>query len=223
MRDPYPVRDGETAPDRPRVRERPRAAVVAMTTSREDRARAALLAACVEYVLAHGLADLSLRPLAAAAGTSPRIILYYFSSKDELVDAVVAEIGRRRGALLAGWATRSGEHDSRTLLIAAWQWLTAPRHERLVRAVFEIDALALRDRRRYAAYLHGGSRAWSDPIAVALEGRGFGADRARSLAELIVATARGLLYDVLAGTDRTRADRAFRSFIAAIELPDVSV
>ena len=96
-------------------------------------------------------------------------------------------------------------------------------HERLVRTIFEIDAIALRDRRRFGTYLRSGSQAWTDPIAVLLEARGFGTDRARSLAGLVVATARGLVYDVLASADRTRADRAFRSLIAAIELPDVSV
>jgi hypothetical protein len=37
-----------------------------------------------------------------------------------------------------------------------------------------------------------------------------------------VAVVRGLLLDVLATGDRTRVDRAFRSFINAIELPDAN-
>ena len=56
------------------------------------------LARATDYVLAHGLAGLSLRPLAAALDTSPRMLLYDFGSKQELVAAVLAE-ARRRGAV----------------------------------------------------------------------------------------------------------------------------
>lgn len=59
-----------------------------------------------DYVLARGLAGLSLRPLAAALDTSPRMLLYDFGSKQELVSAVLAE-ARRRGA------TRLAENSRR--------------------------------------------------------------------------------------------------------------
>ena len=43
----------------------------------------------------HGLANLSLRPLAKAVGSSPRLLLYYFGSKDELVVEIIQR-GRAR-------------------------------------------------------------------------------------------------------------------------------
>jgi AcrR family transcriptional regulator len=46
--------------------------------------RAALLDACTRYVLAHGLAGLSVASMAAAAGTSPRMLIYHFTTKDQL-------------------------------------------------------------------------------------------------------------------------------------------
>ena len=42
-----------------------------------------------DYVLEHGLIGLSLRPLAAALGTSDRMLLYHFSDKDDLVATVL--------------------------------------------------------------------------------------------------------------------------------------
>ena len=45
-----------------------------------------------DYVLEHGLEGLSLRPLAAALGTSPRMLLYDFESKERLVDEVLAVV-----------------------------------------------------------------------------------------------------------------------------------
>jgi len=41
-----------------------------------------LLELAYRYVLAHGLADMSLRPLARAIGSSPRVLLYLYGSKD---------------------------------------------------------------------------------------------------------------------------------------------
>ena len=51
-----------------------------------------LLDAATEYVLAHGLSDLSLRPLAQQLGISHASLLRHFSSKDELVMAVLERI-----------------------------------------------------------------------------------------------------------------------------------
>src|SRR5262249_32927762 len=57
--------------------------------------KAETLARATDYVLAHGLSGLSLRPLAAALGTSTRMLLYDFGSKEELVADVLAEARRR--------------------------------------------------------------------------------------------------------------------------------
>ena len=62
--------------------------------------RAATLAKAAEYVLEHGLADLSLRPLAKALGTSPRMLLYDFGSKERLIHEILAEIRRHETSLL---------------------------------------------------------------------------------------------------------------------------
>ena len=51
--------------------------------------RETLLPLLAAYVLENGLADVSLRPLAKAAGTSDRMLLYHFGSKEELVAALL--------------------------------------------------------------------------------------------------------------------------------------
>ena len=52
--------------------------------------QAELLEAGYAYALTHGLADLSLRPLAAAIGSSPRVLMFLFGNKDGLVRALLA-------------------------------------------------------------------------------------------------------------------------------------
>ncbi len=185
----------------------------------DERLREELLASIVEYVLGRGLADLSLRPLAAAVNASPRTLLYHFGSKEALVGAVIDESRRRQRVLLETWYERSAEHDVRTLLLRAWQWLAAPRHESILRLFFETYGLALQDRKHRATFLRGAVNDWVVPFSRELERQGFSRERSAALGTLIAAVARGLLFDLLATGDRTRVDRAFRSFINAIELP----
>lgn len=51
--------------------------------------RETLLPALAAHVLEHGLADISLRPMAKAAGTSDRMLIYHFGNKDALVAALL--------------------------------------------------------------------------------------------------------------------------------------
>jgi AcrR family transcriptional regulator len=60
-----------------------------------DDRRAALLAKIADHVLAEGLWAVSLRPLAAAVGTSDRMLLYYFKDKGELIASALAELMAR--------------------------------------------------------------------------------------------------------------------------------
>jgi AcrR family transcriptional regulator len=64
--------------------------------------RDALLTACTDHVLREGLIGLSLRPLAKAVGTSDRMLIYHFGSRDGLVAAVIDESTARSVAYLGG-------------------------------------------------------------------------------------------------------------------------
>ena len=57
--------------------------------------RPALLDALAAHVLEHGLNTASLRPLAAAAGTSDRMLIYHFGSKDGLIAALLRHLADR--------------------------------------------------------------------------------------------------------------------------------
>jgi AcrR family transcriptional regulator len=65
--------------------------------------REELLQLAYQYAVAHGRADLSLRPIAAAIGSSPRVLLYLFGSKDGLIRALLAKARADELAMLAGF------------------------------------------------------------------------------------------------------------------------
>jgi AcrR family transcriptional regulator len=80
--------------------------------------RAKLLDEIVEYILDHGLAGLSLRPLAAGVTTSPRMLLYFFGSKEELISEVLAQIRLRQQADFARAVSGTGRRKER--FMRAW-------------------------------------------------------------------------------------------------------
>ena len=65
-----------------------------------DRRRAAIIDRLADHVLAHGLADASLRRLAVAAQASDRMLLYYFPDKAAIIAAVLARVAERLTVVL---------------------------------------------------------------------------------------------------------------------------
>ena len=64
-------------------------------------ARERLLAAVLGYVTEHGFSDLSLREVAAAIGTSHRMLIYHFGSREGLLVAVVQAVEAAQRGFLA--------------------------------------------------------------------------------------------------------------------------
>jgi AcrR family transcriptional regulator len=85
-----------------------------------------LLELAYRYALRHGLAGMSLRPLAEAIGSSPRVLLYLFGSKDGLVQALLARSRREELALLAEVRAKGG--GAAEAVGRLWEWLAEPGH-----------------------------------------------------------------------------------------------
>lgn len=85
------------------------------------------------YVLDHGLSGLSLRPLAAAVGSSPRVLLFLFGSKDGLVQALLARARASELEQLTRLRVFDAACGLRDVIAAVWQWLAAEEHRPLLR------------------------------------------------------------------------------------------
>ncbi|HEU5268099.1 MAG TPA: hypothetical protein VFU35_15425 [Jatrophihabitans sp.] len=169
-----------------------------------------LLERAYRYVLTHGLVGMSLRPLAEAIGSSPRVLLFLFGSKDGLVRALLARARDDERAVLAAV---HGEHGTLQEAVArTWDWLAEPAHRQLLILWAEAYAQSLLD--------PGGPWAGfaSDTVTdwLTLLGQSQSADRRRSadgIAERTAALAmlRGALLDLLATGDRDRTTAAVRA------------
>jgi AcrR family transcriptional regulator len=182
-----------------------------MPSATEAAPRERLLEAAVDHVLEHGLSDLSLRELAAGIGTSHRMLIYHFGSKEQLVVAIIHSVEQRQREAFAAIATE--ERDPEAALRAMWARFTAPElgpHERLF---FEIYGQALQGRPGAVDVLDGIIDAWVEPGTRYLLAHGADPATARAEARLQVATIRGLLLDWLATGDREGVDAAFERFV----------
>ncbi|MGL5838008.1 MAG: TetR/AcrR family transcriptional regulator [Sphingorhabdus sp.] len=72
-----------------------------MVSTKNEERRSAIVERLADHILAHGLIAASLRPLAQAAGTSDRMLLYYFEDKAEIIRATLQRIAERMTIALA--------------------------------------------------------------------------------------------------------------------------
>ncbi len=178
-------------------------------------ARERLLAAAMEYVAEHGVADLSLRGLAAALGTSHRMLIYHFGSREGLLIEVIRTVEAQQRA---GLATLLLDEDASPaeVMRRAWQGVADPALWPNERLFFEIYTQALQGHPHAQPLLDGIVDLWVEPLARILVAEGRTEAEARAEARLGVAVTRGLLLDLLATGDREAVDAAMERYIAAM-------
>lgn len=185
--------------------------------------REELLERAYRWVLEHGLADMSLRPMAAAVGSSPRVLLFLFGSKDELVRALLARARADELALLArlrGNADAVGEETEGALAqtaAAVWRWLTASEHQSLLRMWVESYAKSLTDPDGpWAGFARNTVDDWLALLAEAQPPTDRHTAAGEAQRTLVLAVLRGALLDVLATGEVARPTRAVKCLLQTL-------
>src|SRR3954471_2538116 len=114
--------------------------------------RATLLDAAVDYATAHGLSDVSLRQMAAALGTSHRMLIYHFGSKEGLLVEVVNEVERRQLESMTDLGAGEGQAPA-AVMGQMWRTLADPSLWPLERLFFEVYGQALQTRPQTGTFL----------------------------------------------------------------------
>lgn len=172
-----------------------------------------LLEASYQYALAHGLGDLSLRPLAAAIGSSPRVLLFLFGSKDGLVRALLARARTDELALLQRLRDTVGT-DRVGLAVAVeeiWNWLAAVEHRPLLALWAEAYARSLVEPDgAWAGFARVTVEDWLDVLSECQPAHEKGGEHGAAARTLALAVLRGGLLDLLATGDTERVAMAIR-------------
>tara|TARA_R110001606_G_scaffold193076_1_gene340807 strand:- start:719 stop:1219 length:501 start_codon:yes stop_codon:yes gene_type:complete len=122
------------------------------------------------YILANGLTGIGIRELAKAAGTSDRMLLYYFETRDELIDAIFMSIANNMEVQLS---LLLGEHK-RTASVLLEELTMMGRSQEFmpsIRLWFELLGLAARGQEPYRSNATRIGRNWLRWIEGKLEKR----------------------------------------------------
>jgi AcrR family transcriptional regulator len=189
-------------------------------------ARQRLLEAAIEYVVGHGLTDLSLRRLAAELGTSHRMLIHHFGSREGLWVAIVREVERRQLAAI-GDLVPDPSVPYADAMRAWWRHISDPSLWPNERLFFEVYGQALQGRPHAGELLEGIVDSWLGPITAMGEAMGMPHETAEASARLGNAVTRGQLLDLLATGDRAGVDAAVEhwielntGFLDRLEAPD---
>jgi AcrR family transcriptional regulator len=166
----------------------------------------------VDYLLEHGLSDLSLRPLADALGTSARLLIYHFESKEglltEVLDSMQTRLRQSFGALAK---PRAGQAERPLKLF--WDWAITDENYPYFKLLYELQILAVQNPAAYGQYLQRNASNWSDLIATALPE----AERSPAMVTLLGAVFDGLFLELMSTGDKKRTTQAVQQFIRLVD------
>lgn len=183
-----------------------------------------LLELAYGYALEHGLADLSLRPLAAAIGSSPRVLLFLFGSKDKLVRALLARARLDELTLLEQVQPSAGQVPAGLEAVAerVWAWLASPEHRALLTLWVEAYARSLVEPDgAWAGFARATVQDWLAVLAAAQPPAERDSTAGRTQRTLVLAVLRGALLDLLATDDVERTTAAVHQQLAALHTSGV--
>jgi AcrR family transcriptional regulator len=178
-----------------------------------------LLEAAYRYALEHGLADLSLRPLAAAIGSSPRVLMFLFGNKEGLVRALLARARTDELAILdrLGNTRDGGSIGLVPVVEQIWAWLAADEHRPLLRLWAEAYARSLVEPDgAWAGFARATVNDWLADLAACQPQSENDSEEGAARRTLALAVLRGALLDLLATGDEDRVTAAVQHQLALL-------
>ncbi|MEU0095255.1 helix-turn-helix domain-containing protein [Kribbella sp. NPDC006257] len=166
--------------------------------------RATLLTDAIEHFARNGIGDASLRAIATAIGTSHRMLIYHFGSREGLLAEVVRTVEQQQRDLLAsledqGTVTEQSAEFWRRVTEAAL--IYGP-------LFFELSAHAMQDQPHTEALKADLINVWLPPLTDLCIRAGIPPAEAPAYARLGLAASRGLLFDLLLTGDKQGVDEA---------------
>ncbi len=158
------------------------------------------------------LSDLTLRKLAEALGTSHRMLIYHFGSRDGLLAALLSQIRREQQQWLLSLGTPAAYQDGLRLLDEMFlDQAGSPR----ITAFFYVLGLAVQDPDTYREFLDTLDD-WTTVLATLGVRDGLPEPAARARAHALVWSLRGLLVKAATTGDHAAAREELREVMALL-------
>jgi AcrR family transcriptional regulator len=175
---------------------------------RQPEIRQRLLAACTDYSLQQGLPD-GLEPLALAAGTSSRMLIYHFGSRDGLLREILGQARQRQLKVFTDLIRLRADEPYLITLDRAWSAISGPQGEPYLRIFSRLHDTA--GEPLWPGFRRTATTDWLAPLEDGMRSLG-----RPELATVVLAVIRGLLMDLDATGDVARTNQAFRDFLATL-------
>jgi AcrR family transcriptional regulator len=170
--------------------------------------KADLLEQVTNYILENGLQDLSLRPLAEALGTSARMLIYHFGSKEQLVIEAITNAQTKQQALLQKQMV-SSKSGTKTLQ-NFWAWFTSEDVMAFVRLLYDIENQGINGNVQYLAFAKAIFEDWE--VFMQHNVKSLSPEQVR----LVVGVISGLLLYRLVTGKVEETDKAFNAFLKTL-------
>lgn len=184
-----------------------------MGSKRGEARRLELLDRVTDDLAVNGLVDFSLRRAARAAGTTHKVLLYYFAGADDLLRHAVFRLRERR--IDKGLAAATQGAGGKTLaerIRAVWPILVGEESRVLDQAM----GLAMYDPGRHVELGRGASDQYL-PALLSLCPEPWSEKRRFEVAEMVLATLRGFLVDRLTTGDPAGVEAGFAALARALD------
>lgn len=176
---------------------------------RQPQIKQQLLDACTDYALTHGLPD-RLEPLATAADTSQRMLIYHFGTRDQLLRDVLGQARRRQVETFTDLIRLRPSEPYPVTLARAWLAISGPQGKPYLRIFTPLHDTA--GEPLWPGFRRTATTDWLAPLEDGMRTLG-----RPELATVVLAVIRGLLMDLGATGDTARTQQAFQDFLTTID------
>ena len=180
-----------------------------MGRQRQPEIRDRLLDACTDYALEQGLPN-RLGPLAVATGTSSRMLIYHFETRDRLLREILGRARQRQVTAFTDLMRLRPDEPYTVTLARAWEAISGPQGQPYIRMFSRLNDTA--GEPLWPGFRRTATTDWLAPLH-----DGMRSLQRAELATVVLAVIRGLLMDLDATGDAARTNQAFHDFIATIE------
>lgn len=177
-----------------------------------------LLEKIIDTLLSSGISDLSLRPLAISVGSSARLLIYHFGSKEQLLTTALEGVRQRIEVSVRELSAIEHPDSLPEFLRMFWRWAAKDSNQRYFRLLFEINGLAMHNRHKFPDAFWGGSGliAWVDLFESEFDQLSKKSNGLPGTSTFVLATLNGLLRDLIATADIKRTTDAMNVLIDSL-------
>ena len=180
-----------------------------------------LLELVVDRILDESMIQMSLSGIARSIGSNNRMLLYYFASREDLLDEAAVRAFDRFPLLRDLFVHLAGPGGLETRLLRAWHDLSLPEHLPYLRLYFQQLGTAVHEGHAWAPFLARSATQWLESLGAQLLADGFEPERSRTAAIEILSLWRGLQILLLTGAPAAELDASYalrvRSLVAELD------